>query len=70
MPLAADWAATNTARRNAAITKNGLIPNLKRIATMTKFRVSVSDMPERSYFIMVVTRAALFAAAMVLTWIK
>jgi hypothetical protein len=37
---------------------------------MTKFRVSVSDMPERSYFVMVVTRAALFAAAMVLTWIK
>ena len=37
---------------------------------MTKFRVSVSDMPERSYFLLVVTRTALFVVAMVLTWIK
>jgi len=37
---------------------------------MTKFRVSVADMPERSYLRMVLTRAALFVAAMVLTCIK
>ena len=37
---------------------------------MTKFRVSVTDMPERSYLRMVLTRTALFVAAMVLTCIK
>ena len=70
MPSVAAWAAMNTARKNAAITKNGPILKSRRTAKMNKFRIGVVDMPERSYLRMVLTRTALFVAAMVLTCIK
>ena len=37
---------------------------------MTKFRVSVASMPERSYIRMVLTRAALFVVALVIACVK